>query len=301
MGSELISLRRNQQVKPRRGVQQLSLGWKPQGAGGKTNALNEIKESLEANRIAGDEVISPIEPRLLAGGRWWTGSWPEQLRAGVLEPKKGYRFRPENVVLAQLLRDTIAKRVVDLGAGTGSLLLIATYFLRPERAVAIEYQEPVADRLRRSLAAHQVTNSEVILGDLRNESVLEGCRVALCGSADLVVMNPPFFPSGWGQPSSNEATRRSTHAEQGDVSDFLASAVRLLSRGGRVLAVYDATRLAELLIAAAGVGLKATGIVSIPDQRTGRSAPFRVWVTFRAAGGLKISELGGAEPRREPE
>ena len=255
------------------------------------NSADDISQRLGALRNNG-EVISPIEPELLSGGNWWTGSGPEPLRAGILEPKKGYRFRPENVVLAQLLPGINADRVVELGAGSGSLLLTAHYFLDPDRLVAVEYQQPVAERLERSLKAHKLNNAEVVSGDLRTSTTLESCRSALGGQADLVVMNPPFFPSGWGQPSANDATRRSTHAEHGDVADFFASARRILQPKGHLLAVYDAGRLAELLVAATAVGLGATQIVNIPDQRPGRGGPFRVWVRFQSDGGLELSKLG---------
>ena len=245
--------------------------------------------------LAQDEVVSSIHPRILAAGSWWPAEreWPEELSSGVLEPRRGYRFRPENVVLAQMLDGVSTNRVVDLGAGSGSLLIIAKYFLSPVKAVAIERQKGMVERLRRTLTAHELERTTVIEGDLRKPEIVAAARDRLDGLAGLVIANPPFFPAGWGRRSSNRSTGVSTHAEHGDVRDFCRAAAQLLAPQGILMFVYDAGRMAELLVAAAAHGFGPKRILFIPDQRPDREeTPFRVWVEFGAEGiGASVETL----------
>jgi tRNA1(Val) A37 N6-methylase TrmN6 len=271
-----------------------------------------IRSRLDAARLP-DEVISAISPSALGRGRWWPPdmAWPDALLAGVLEPRKGYQFRPENVTLPLLLRRWLQGRepvtALDLGCGSGSLLLAARYALPSVLRVAgVEQQPAAADRCRRTLLAHGLP-SAIICGDLRDPATLTSARAALrasadpsadpSGGADLVVMNPPFFPAGWGAPSQQESTRLSTHAERGDVADFLAAALTLLSADGLIVSLFDAQRLCELLAAASALGLGLTHLAWIPDQRPGLSAqPFRVWVGLRPAQGCVPSRIDTDSP-----
>lgn len=230
--------------------------------------------------------MSPIRPEDLASGRWWRRRsevvWPESLRAGLLEPRRGYRFRPENLALAAILPSATARRVVDLGAGSGSLLLICRYFVRSLRAVGVELLPEQVDRLKRTIDAHRLDNTEVVEGDLRDQITQDHVRSRLEGRADLIVMNPPYFPSGWGRVSQEQSTQRSTHAEHGDVWDFVAAANELGTSDSTVLAVYDSERLAQLLAAAGHHGFALTRLVWLPDRRPDKGhQPFRVWVVLR--------------------
>lgn len=259
----------------------------PTGAPGLDEAA--IHRALEAVQRP-DEVISPILP--LPGGPGWP--WPEGLAAGVLEPRKGYRFRPENQTFPVVLgrcREGRVRTLVDLGAGTGSLLLAGLYSLAPARAVGLEIQPEMADRLTRTLAAHGRGEASVLCGDLREADVVGRCREWLGRGADLVVTNPPFFPEGWGQPSAQASTRRSTHALAGGVADFLGAARSLLAPEGRIYLLYDAGRMAEALAAASDLGLPLLGVSCINDTPVKQGAmPYRVWLRF-GSGGLDVERI----------
>ena len=260
----------------------------------KPSAADEISNRLL--ELAMDEVVSPLDPRCLAEGDWWPRDrvWPDELLSGLLEPRRGYRFRPENVALAAMLDDLAAARVVDLGSGSGSLLLLASYFVSLNRGVGVERQADMVDRSRRTLQAHGLERAVVVEGDLREVGTLHSVADTLGGPADLVVANPPYFPTDWGRPSSNTSTRLSTHGEHGDVHDFCEAAARLLATTGVLIVVFDAGRLASLLAAAGECGFGPTRFLWIPDQRPGKEqVPFRVWVEFRqGSSGATVEKLG---------
>lgn len=235
------------------------------------------------------EIVSPIVPERFQKGAWWPENavWPEKLRPGVIESKKGYRFRPENLVLPKLLIGKHKQRVLDLGAGSGSLLLAAFYSTRALKGVGLELQEDVAERLARTLQAHDPSgkNLRAVRGDLRQESTQHKVIEALEGMADLIVTNPPFFPSGWGRQSASQTTHFSTHAEHGDVTEFLKAAWRILAPHGSVWIVYDAQRAADVLAAVSAVGGKIVQMCWIPDQRPDKgNQPFRLWTEVARSG-----------------
>lgn len=236
-------------------------------------APTQVRERL-ARACGPDEVVSPYPAR---PGRALPGS----LEQGLLEPRKGYRFRPENLLLQDLLSPG-PRSVVDLGCGTGSLLLAALYLLAPERACGVEIQPEMVDRLRRTLDAHGLAPVPVVQGDLREGAVVDLLRQHLGGGADLVLANPPFFPVEWGRPSSRESTRRSTHAEAGGVREFLAAGRDLLSPEGRILLLFDAGRLMEALAVASDLGLGLHQVHWCDDGASGR--PFRTWLLLGPEG-----------------
>ncbi len=254
-----------------------------------------------------DEVWTPLHPEAIdPGGIAPGGDSPCRpgVELGVLEPRRGYRFGPENLLLPWLLRGEAAERIAELGAGNGSLLVLAWYALDARAAVGIERQPEVAERLDRTLRAHALDAAHAVAGDLRDAACLDAARELLGGAPDLVLANPPFFPAGWGQPSRNPQTRASTHAEHGDVGDFLRATAALLAPCGRAWFVYDAARLTELLAAAAAAGLGATRLHWCADARPDREhEPYRVWVELRAGAGLRVdgpARCAGQAPRPDP-
>lgn len=253
----------------------------------------KISDALRAAMRPQEEVISPLHPAPL-GPRWRDGlpPWPPRLLAGVLEPRRGYRFKPENLALYDLLRaEPPARRVVDLGAGSGSLLLAALTAHEGARGLGVELQEDAAARLDRTLQAHAL-DAAALPGDLRDEATRDAALRWLGGPPELIVSNPPFFPASWGRPSAEEGTRRSTHAEHGDARDFVHAAARWLAPEGRLWLVFDAARVAEPLMAAAEVGLCLQQALWLPDQRPGHEAqPFRAWLRLGAGQGAPMRRL----------
>ena len=257
--------------------------------------LVSLKSALKSALMAGER-LSPLHPRAYPLKGWWRGGvslerpdpegWPLPVGAGVIEASDGYRFGPENLTLAWALEGEEARCVIDLGAGSGSLGLIALYTVGARQLISVERQEAQAHRLRRTLKAFTLANApskrlEVCQADLRSPEALSEllARTPQREGADLIVLNPPFFPAGWGRESGSPEVHASTHALHGDVSDFLCAAGRLLSAQGRVCVLYDASRIADLLPALSLARLSIQALKYSPDAREGKThVPFRVWL-----------------------
>jgi len=126
-------------------------------------------------------------------------------------------------------------RVCDLGCGGGTLLLL---LLRRERSLAltgVELDENAAECARNNLAANGLQGT-ILTADLREKGLLPN------EGFDLVVSNPPYFPTAAGKPSGSARSE-----ETCTLDELCAAANRLLKTGGRFALVHRPERLTDLL------------------------------------------------------
>ncbi len=162
-------------------------------------------------------------------------------RLVICQPREGYRFSIEALLLAGFVSLRKKDRVVELGAGCGVISAVLALRFPEVRIVALEIQE----RLARALSLTVKINSfaERIF-PLRGDVKALPLRA---GSFSAVFMNPPFKPPGTGRPSPDREHHLARTEALASLRDFLKAARYLLSPGGRVYLVYTALRTAELL------------------------------------------------------
>lgn len=193
-------------------------------------------------------------------------TWLEQANS-LSQPRLGYRFGPENLLLPDLLLEQSrahAEKLIDLGAGCGVLGLLASLTTGAE-AWFVERNAELAAHLRDNLSNLQ-TGAHLVEGDLR-EAVLP--------VADLIIANPPFFRVGDGMRSKHETIRDATHSHHGDIEDFARVASAHLAPSGQFWLLYPTDRIGQVFDAAAGTGLHLTAVYNLHARHTGRS--YRVW------------------------
>ncbi len=213
------------------------------------------------------------------------GSWR------ILQLRRGHRFSTDDLLCAwAAARDLPAGplRLLDLGAGIGSVGLMVLWRADPAaRLVMVEAQE-VSHRLAmRTVALIGLEDRvEARLGDLRDPGVLPEAE-----AWDVVTCSPPYIPQGRGVISP-VAQRAGARIElRGDVFDYLRAARRALAPGGRVATVFAASDW-RLEGAAAAAGLAPVWRRDVVF-RAGKAPTICVMVAVRA-------EEGPAEARREP-
>ena len=235
----------------------------------------EVRERLDDLR-APDEVRTPVVPQLLHQGRWNAPVWPPELVAGVLEPRRGFRFKPENLAFSSLIEPS-TRRIWELGAGSGTLGLMAHYFSDAlEELVFVEVEQAAASRLRKTIEAHTLAS----IATVKQQDIRELTSQACC---DAVVFNPPYYPVGWGRESEIESVRWATHAHHGSAQAFFRAAKALLTPEGVAYSVFDTARIAQWLGWAADAGFSLLRLVLIEDHRDSRP-PTRVWGKFGMRG-----------------
>ena len=189
-------------------------------------------------------------------------------RANALsQPRTGYRFGPENLLLPDLLLDaphSAPQTLIDLGAGCGVLGLLGAMTTGAE-CWLVERNAEMVEHLQRNRTAVS-TPVQIVSDDLRS------CDLP---AADLIVANPPFFRVGEGMRSKHETVRDATHSHHGELYDFVSVAASRLAPGGHLWLLYPTDRIGQLFDAAAAQDLHLTALYNLHARHTGRS--YRVW------------------------
>ena len=160
-----------------------------------------------------------------------------------LQPRQGYRFSVDAVLLAHFLTPEPGARILDLGAGCGVVSLILSHRYPTISLVALEVQPRLADVVRRNVAINSLESRvTVIEGDCRRIADLLSQ-----GSCDWVAANPPYFPTGSGRHHPETERAKARHEILGGIGEMAEAAAFALKPGGRAVFVYPAAR-GEILL-----------------------------------------------------
>ena len=161
------------------------------------------------------------------------------------QPRRGYRFSVDAVLLANFARPQAGSRVLDLGAGCGVISLIMAWRSPDIAITALELQPSLFELCRSNIERNRlVSRIRSIQGDLRRpDSLLKAA------SFDLVVCNPPYYKVGSGRinPASEQAAAR--HEITADINQCVQAAAWALRSHGRTAFIFPAQRGAALLAA----------------------------------------------------
>jgi len=164
-------------------------------------------------------------------------------QVSVIQPRRGYRFSIDAVLLGRFVQARRADRVLELGAGSGVISLIVSRLAPPREIVAIDIQPEMAKLAARNAVLNRVEKFRSICADLRDRHI-DGAAVQ---SFDLVLANPPYRASGAGRESPVEGRRVARGESGATLKDFVVAARRYLRDGGRAAFVFWAPRSAELI------------------------------------------------------
>jgi release factor glutamine methyltransferase len=202
-----------------------------------TDDGRERFDALVARRAARE----PIS-RLTGSREFW--SLPFAVSAATLIPRPDSETVVETAL--SLIRDRNAPlRVLDLGTGTGCLLLALLSELPNAWGIGVDLSEPALRTARANAAALSISTRAVFLCADWNSS--------LDGRFDLVLSNPPYIRSGTIADLEPEvALHEPARALDGGVDGLdayraIAPALpRLLADGGRAVIEVGATQAADV-------------------------------------------------------
>ena len=161
----------------------------------------------------------------------------------LIQPRRGYRFSVDAILLGRFIRPRPGARILELGAGCGVISIMATALYAPREAAAIELQSELADLIARNAALNNLAAVRAVAADLRTRAI-GGVAPA---SFDLVIANPPYRAAGSGRRSPNAGRNLARAESAATLDDFVAAAARYLKHGGKAAFVFAASRGAELL------------------------------------------------------
>jgi len=161
----------------------------------------------------------------------------------LIQPRKGYRFSIDPVLLAHFAGLNKVKRAIDLGCGNGIIIhLLAA--LSPELEITgIEIQEQMVERAQRSIAYNGLESRVQII----NRDIRDIEKYLSPGSFDLVISNPPFWSPGQGRISSNPEEAIARHELTLSLEELIKAAAFLLAPGKSFCIIHRAERLIEII------------------------------------------------------
>lgn len=165
----------------------------------------------------------------------------------IIQPRHGYRFSVDPLLLADFAGVRRGECCADLGTGCGVIGLLLARMGEGCTVTGIEFQKGMAD----------IATRNVLLNGLAERvAIVEEDVVSLKGrfpvdSFDLVVSNPPYRRPGTGKVSPRAGRDDSRHESTATLADFLAAAKFLVKPSGRICLIYHTSRLAELMAQAA--------------------------------------------------
>jgi tRNA1(Val) A37 N6-methylase TrmN6 len=202
----------------------------------------------------------------------------------IFQRLDGHRWSLDDLVTAAVAAETVAAtppaRIVDLGAGIGSVLLLLAWRFPQARVDGLEAQAISVDLARRSIAWNGVAERcRVISGDLRDAGVL-----ADRAPYDLVTGTPPYLPLGTATASPRPQRAPSRLEERGGIEDYCVAAAPLLDGAGGFVVCAGATQDDRVRRAAARAELVITRRVEVVP-RAGKAPLFAVYVMAPMVGG----------------
>lgn len=162
----------------------------------------------------------------------------------IIQNPEKFCFGMDAVLLTGFARAKEGDRLLDLGTGTGIILLLMEAKYHCGYLAGLEIQAESADMAARSVLLNDLQDKiEIIAGDIK-----EADSFFPSASFDCITCNPPYMPGQHGlvNPSTPKAIAR--HEILCTFEDVARQAAKLLKPGGHFFLVHRPFRLAEIMI-----------------------------------------------------
>ncbi|EIM26078.1 tRNA1(Val) (adenine(37)-N6)-methyltransferase [Microvirga lotononidis] len=166
-------------------------------------------------------------------------------RVHLVQPERGHRAGTDAVLLAASAPLRPGDVVLDVGAATGAVGLMAAARQKDARFVFVERDPHLAELCRRNCRDNGVDGQVAVADVLDRDSRLAAGLAS--ESADLVLTNPPFLEEGQARISPDQR-RAAAHAlPSGGLETWLKACAGLLKPKGRLVLIHRADRTVECL------------------------------------------------------
>lgn len=162
----------------------------------------------------------------------------------IFQKLRGHRFSLDDLVTAWFALEHAGegevRTALDLGCGSGSVLLMVAWARPAARVIGVEAQDVSVGLARRSIAWNGCADRcEVRHGDLRDRALVDPAGAGF----DLVTGTPPYIPLGDGVVSERVQRGPACFEVRGGVEDYASAAARWLApRGVFTVCHSDAAR-----------------------------------------------------------
>lgn len=171
-------------------------------------------------------------------------------RLRLLQPSKGHRVGHDAILLAAATAARKGEHAIDLGAGVGGAGLALANRIDGLRVTLVEV-DPVLTKLAADNAARNNLAARVNAVTLNVAAPARAFAAAGLkpGSADRVLMNPPFHDVAHHRTSPHTGRRLAHAASSGLLPVWIKGATRLLSARGVLTLIWRGDGLSDVLAA----------------------------------------------------
>ena len=196
----------------------------------------------------------------------------------LMQPKQGYRFSLDPLLLCDFANASQETSIVDLGTGSGVLTLVLAKMALQAQVTAFEQDMETARLAQQNVVLNRLPDRVTVL----HEDVLQVRRHLPVSSCDLVVSNPPYRKQGRGRLNPHPGKLAARHETTAGLADFLAAAKYLVKPiTGRICLIYHPDRFVELMVESVAQKLAVTRlrmVHGLPD------APAKVFLVELSKG-----------------
>ena len=161
-------------------------------------------------------------------------------RLSVIQSVTGYRFSMDAVRLALFVKTKAEETLIDLGTGCGIIPMIILKTTKIHEVWGLEIQQKLASQAARNAIINNLQDKmKIVTGDIRHLPFRREC-------ADIVTCNPPYRKKQDGRLNPDHRKAIARHEILVSISDIIGAAKYLLKKGGKLILVYPAEKLADI-------------------------------------------------------
>ncbi len=181
----------------------------------------------------------------------------------VLQPREGYRYSVDALLLADFASPRPRARVLELGAGCGIISMLLARRYPGIQVKALEIQKPLAELAKANVSSNKLEDRiEIIHGDINRIS-----EMLPAGGFDYVVSNPPYRPPETGRLCKEAQEALARHEILTTLEGVLKAARYALKPGGKIALIYPADRTVKLLAGMNKLALEPKKMVFVHPAR----------------------------------
>ncbi|MDD2716586.1 MAG: methyltransferase [Candidatus Wallbacteria bacterium] len=160
----------------------------------------------------------------------------------IVQGREVFCLNEDSVLLANFPALRPGMSVLELGSGTGGVLLLVYLRRRGLKLTGVERDKLALKYLRKTIELNDLSGEISILGMDFRELPPE-----FNGKFDLVLANPPFQAES-GAPAPAAENKRVSRVERfGSFGDFCMAAGKLMKNRGRFVFIHKTERLAQIM------------------------------------------------------
>ena len=193
--------------------------------------------------LSGKIMENPINTNELALGPDETLDILEEKGLKLIQPRLGYRFSVDAMLLAEFAQPVSKGKVLDLGCGCGVVGLLLAQKPQITQVTGLELQPELADLAQRNVQLNGFEHKvKIIKGDLRQIENTFGRW-----EFDALVTNPPYWQAYSGRLNPRPDKAQARHELTFTLEDLAQAAAYLVRPRGKICLIYPVARLAEVI------------------------------------------------------